>query len=680
MKKAGKIILNEKMTISQRRVNFLASALIIFPVIIVYGVFINNSFQFDDIPRIIKNNNLRDFSSLKAEYPFLHGKRAVVNYTLWLNGRLGGFISSKSVSDELELNVENCVVWKFRLLNILLHCANGILVYFLCLKIQVLTGLPDNNMLRNYASLGVALLYTLHPIQTQAVIYIIQRAELLAAFFQFLGLLCYLTARVKRKLSQIIPLITATVIFYVLALESKEQSAIFPVVIFLFEIFILKKEKRNRLSVLSATTAILIIITLVFLYNLSITYKGDTSAGFAVKSISRGNYALTNVRVLFTYLRLLIIPVNQNLDYDYPPSTSFISPPATLIAFIVFLAIVFYAILMSKKHPRYSFCIFFFLVTLAPSSGLIPIADLIFEHRLYLPSFGFLFLIALLAEKAYSFLKKGNFQKAVKVAYIFSASLILVVCIILTIRRNFVWQTPLTLWQDVVEKSPNKARGYVNLGHEQFSLFKKDRQRAYTSQKSSKYLNDALQNFEKAIRLDPKQPDAYTNLSLVYYELDRGDEALMLLEQTIKLDPENPERYLKLADMYYRLSKYKEAVDYFEDIFRKNHVLKNRFQNYEKLKNAMAKIYLAYGMSLEFNNSGERYGEGFPYAETVEAYKKSLEWEPLPDVYYSLAVVYDRTQHFQLAVIYYRRVLEMKHDYQYAEIIRNRIKEIESLN
>ena len=679
MKKPKKMILNEQVSITQRRVNLLAIALIILPIIVVYGVFINNSFQFDDIPRIIKNHNLSNFSSLKAEYPFLHGKRAVVNYTLWLNGRLGGFISSKSIPDEPDLNIENYVVWKFRLLNILLHCANGILVYFLCLKIGVLTGWLDDNLLRNSASLGVALLFTLHPIQTQPVIYIIQRAELLAAFFQFLALLCYLTARVKRKLSQIIPLIAGTIIFYVLGLESKEQAAIFPVVILLFEIFVLKNKKENRLPVFTITTAILLILTFIFLHNLSITYKGDTAAGFDIKSISRGHYALTNVRVLFTYLRLLIMPINQNLDYDYPLSASFINPPATLIAFIVFLAIILFAILILQKHPRYSFCIFFFLVTLAPSSGLVPIVDVIFEHRLYLPSFGFFFLIALIAEKAYSFFNKRNFRKVKLIAYIFSGFIIFT-CMILTINRNSVWQTPLTLWQDVVEKSPNKARGYVNLGHEQFNLFKQEKQRGSVSGKSSKYLNEALQNFEKAIQLDPKQPDAYTNLSLVYYELDRGDEAISVLKQAIKLDNENPERYLKLADMYYRLSKYKEAVDYFEDIFRKNYVLKKHFKNDNKLKNAMAKIYLAFGMSLEFNDSGERYGSGFPVAETIGAYNKSLEWEPLPDTYYSLAVVYDRTQHFQLAVVNYRKVLEIKPDYQYAEIIRNRIKEIESLN
>lgn len=679
MKKPRKIILNEHSLISQGRINLIGSVLIILLIIITYGISINNSFQFDDIPRIIQNHNLRNFASLKTEYPFLHGKRAVVNFTLWLNCRLGGLISSKSFSDESDSNVENYVVWKFRLLNIILHCANGILVYFLTLKILFLTGWLNNVLRRNNISILVALLFSLHPIQTQAVTYIIQRAELLAAFFQFLALLCYLTARVKHKLWQIIPLIAGTIVFYVLALESKEQAAIFPLVILLCEILILKNKRENRLPVFTITTAILLVLTFVFLHNLSITYKGDTAAGFDIKSISKGHYALTSLRVVFTYLRLLIIPVNQNLDYDYNVSASFINPPVTLISFVVLLAIVLYAVLISQKHPRYSFCIFFFLVTLAPSSGLVPIVDVIFEHRLYLPSFGFFFLVVLLAEKAYSLLKKKNFQKVNVIAYIFSGFIIFI-CMILTIHRNFVWQTPLTLWRDVVEKSPNKARGYVNLGHEQFNLFKQEKQTGSVSEKSSKYLNDALQNFEKAIQLDPKQPDAYTNLSLVYYELNRGDEAISVLKQAIKLDPENPERYLKLADMYYRLSMHREAVEYFEDIFEKNYVLKKHFKNDNKLKNAMAKIYLAYGMSLEFNDSGERYGSGFPFAETFEAYNKSLEWEPLPDTYYSLAVVYDRTQHFQLAVINYRKVLEIKSDYQYAEIIRNRIKEIESQN
>ena len=682
MKKPKNKAKTKKLFLTPAKSDLFAAALIITLIVATYAGSLRNSFQFDDIPRIIHNQKIQDLSSLKAEYPFLRGKRAVVNYTLWLNYRLGGHKSSAEtvkVKDSLFLNTENYSAWRYHAFNILVHCVNGVLAYFLIVKMLALIKWTANEFQERAVALGAALLFGLHPVQTQAVTYIIQRAELLSAFFQFVALLCYIAGRTKEKMSQRIIFLVPAVISYLLALESKEQAVIFPLVIVLFELLILKSGRKNRLPAAAAFMAVMLLLTAIFLHNLSFTYMGDTAAGFDIKGISKGHYALTNFRVIFTYLRLLILPVNQNLDYDYPISASFISPPATLLAFIVLLGIVGLAIAIAKKQPLYSFCIFFFLITLAPSSGFIPIVDVIFEHRLYLPCLGVFLMIALFVEKLYLFMKQKNIIQ--RNAIIGAVSVLLAIsCVAATIRRNLIWRTPLTLWQDVIVKSPNKARGYMNLGHEQFNYYRKMPQAPSILPEAKRYLDKAFANFEKSIELDPKQPDTYANLSLVFLELDRGDEAIAVLELAIKLDAENPDRYLKLADMYYRLGRQKQAVEYFESIFIENKVLKQRFVKHDKLRDAMAKTYLALGVGCEVNDSGERYGAGFPVEKAVAAYEKSLEWEPLAETYYSLAVVLDRSGDTKRSLINYRKVLELKPGFQYADIVRNRIKDIESQN
>jgi protein O-mannosyl-transferase len=682
MKKPKKSKEQDIIPIKNAKLHWIASVLIVALTAIVYSGSLRNSFQFDDIPRILQNQNITEFSSLWKEYPFFHGKRAVVNFTLWLNYRLGGHEPKEIRGAEKDLLPNALVeysVWRYRLFNLLIHCANGVLAYFLVMKILTTIQWTGEDFKQWLVALGTALIFVLHPIQTQSVTYIIQRAELLAAFFQFIALLCYIGVRTREKTWQRIILLISTLVCYVLALESKEQAAIFPVMVVLFEILLLRNKRNQRLPVFTTTMALILMLTAIFLHNLAITYKGDTAAGFDIKGISKGEYALTNLRVFFTYLRLLFLPVNQNLDYDYALSTSLFNPVSTLFALLVLLGIIGIAAAMAKKQPLYAFGIFFFLIALAPSSSFIPIVDAIFEHRLYMPSFGLFLLITLFIERLYAM--AGRRQIAWRnAAFGAVCGTVIIGCSAATVKRNLIWRTPLTLWEDVVAKSPEKSRGWANLGHEHYLIYKK----LNNTPDAKEHLDIARAYFEKSIELKEKQPDTYTNLSLVYLELGRGDDAIAALMIAVREDPENPMRYLKLADMYYRLDRNEESAEYFEALFVKKPVMRGRFEGHPELRKAMAKTYLALGVKYEVNEAGERYGAGFPIGKVIDAYGKSLEWAPLAETYYSLAVVFDATGNPAEALTNYKRVLEIKPDFYRpevnAETIRNRIKKLESLN
>jgi tetratricopeptide (TPR) repeat protein len=179
------------------------------------------------------------------------------------------------------------------------------------------------------------------------------------------------------------------------------------------------------------------------------------------------------------YIQLLLLPINQNVDYDFPISNSLFDP-RTILSLLALLVLVGVAIKLFTTQRLISFGIFWFLATLSIESSIIPISDVIFEHRTYLPSFGFCIVLVSTLHHYFG----ENRQKLFMVTF----AGIVAGYALLTINRNLVWKTPTTLWSDVIKKSPNKARGYNNRG---------------IMYNESKSYDLALNDFNKAIALQP---------------------------------------------------------------------------------------------------------------------------------------------------------------------------------
>jgi tetratricopeptide (TPR) repeat protein len=280
--------------------------------------------------------------------------------------------------------------------------------------------------------------------------------------------------------------------------------------------------------------------------------------------ISRADYFFTEMRVITTYTRLLFLPVNQNLDYDYPIAHSLFSPPVLLscLFLLSLLGLAGYLLyksrqeaigngqwakdesrqeaigngqaenvgpIASRQSPLASyrliaFGILWFFITLSVESSVIPITDVIFEHRVYLPSAGAFISIA-----AACFLLAGRFGKgrvaAVKTAVMVFA--LVVVCLAgTTYARNRVWQDDLTLWRDVAAKSPGNARAHNDLGYVYLSRGDVDR---------------ALQEFQTALRLNPYYADARTNLGVAYYEKGAFYQAIEQFTLALKVTTNRPD-------------------------------------------------------------------------------------------------------------------------------------------
>ena len=353
-----------------RRFDLIAFTLIAVMILIAYSNTFTASFHFDDNTTIVENYALKLFT-WENFLSMFSGTRPVVNLSLFFNYYLSGL---------------NVVGW--HIFNIFFHIMN---TYFVYLFILWTLGLPSlseryGDRARRIAIFG-ALLFGLHPIQTESVTYIISRTELLAAFFYLATFLLFIKgAKTNRFYYYIACFFTS-----LLAVESKEWAVTLPAMLFLYDyLFLSDSTLKSVLSRWKAYVLVALPWGLIAYVMMTTTLSG---AGFGItgeRSITPVTYLLTSFNVLWTYIRILFYPVNQNLDYSYPIAKTLFEFP-TILSFAGHLLVVIAAFLLylRKRWTLIPFGIAWFYITLSPTQSFVPILDVIFEHRVYLPSIGF---------------------------------------------------------------------------------------------------------------------------------------------------------------------------------------------------------------------------------------------------------------------------------------------------
>jgi len=331
-------------------------------------------------------------------------------------------------------------------------------------------------------SLLVALAFVVHPVQTEAVTYVCQRFTSLATLFCLLSFAAYAQWRLRTD-NVLLPgagkrvnpgwwLYWLSLCSMLLAMYTKEISFTMPLVLVLYEwMFFGPPSRRQGLLLLPFLATMLIIPLLVFRegahYSDVARMSGAFSQGLAKNEVL--SYLLTQFRVVVTYIRLLLLPAKQNLCYDYPRYESFLQPPV----FLSFAALSLVALLALRQFRRalhddteaggarrmVAFGIFWFFITLAVESSFMPLNDLIFEHRLYLPSAGVFLALA----GGWRILGPRLDGRGRMVALVLALA-VLAAWGTGTILRNQVWRDPLTLWKDSASKSPGSFRANTNLG------------------------------------------------------------------------------------------------------------------------------------------------------------------------------------------------------------------------
>jgi hypothetical protein len=486
-----------------------ALAVLAATAIVVYSNTLNSSFHLDDERAIWDNpavfmQEISWESIAEAAFESRIRTRPVAHISFALN----------YFSHRLEVR-------GYHVVNILIHIMTGIFLFYLLKTTLSLPALNKKNDTRYAAivSFVTAAVWLLHPLQTQSVTYIVQRMNSMAAMFFILSMLLYIRARLTASRKSRWGLFAGCVISGILALGSKEIAATLPFFIFMYEWFFLQdlrlgltQYKRHWYLL---TAAGLVFICLAFFYLGANPFKNIISS-YPVYGITLFQKLLTETRVVVLYIALLFFPYpgRLNLDYDFNVSLSLLTPATTFFSVALLFGMVIIAIVMAKKQRLYSFCILWFLGNLVVESSFIPL-ELVFEHRIYMPS---MFFLLLFTAPLYTL-----FAARRKFFYV-ACAVVLAILSLWTFERNSVWHDELTLWQDCLKKSPKKWRVHNNLGKEYFRRWETDR---------------AIYHYQKALQIEPNVIMARMNLASALAMEKRFQEAIIQLQIVLSKDPGN---------------------------------------------------------------------------------------------------------------------------------------------
>ncbi len=526
----------------QRSQYLIVVAILAGMVFLLYANSFRVPWQFDDRPNIVDNPTVH-LQTLSADHllrllteSYSASIRFFSYFTFALNFYFGG------------LNV-----FGYHWVNLFIHITTGALVFWVVL---LTLSLPSQKERYGPVALRVAfltsLLFIAHPVQTQSVTYIVQRMTSMAAMFYLLSMVLYIKARLSSGGRQIL--------FYagmaasgLLSMFSKENAFVLPLFIALYEIcFLSRREGGLPRWTKSKIFLALLGLGLVGLLLLGGKYIPIIQEGYRYRDFTMSQRMLTQLRVLLHYVTLLVYPhpSRLNLDYDFSLSKSLFDPISTLLSFMAILFFVAVGIWKMKKWPMLSFFIFWYFGNLVIESSIFPL-DMVYEHRLYLPSIGPIFLFSLLLVRLWE--KRTPIGKWKREA-VFAGMIVLTVFPLSwwTIERNSVWRSEFGLWMDCVKKSPKKGRPHYNLGYYYYTRGQKEK---------------ALEEFQLALRLDPRMAPAHFNLGVMDYNEGRLDEAAHHFKQALAINPKYAEAYAYLGEVYSRKGSSEEELDTYRKAF-----------------------------------------------------------------------------------------------------------------
>lgn len=513
----------------RKKISLLLAALNLLIGLLIYSNTFQSGFHFDGISSIRDNPLLREPHSLFKTCENDNITRCLTHLTFALNYRLHGISTAG-----------------YHAVNLALHIGASLVLFWLILQILQTPRMQGQVKAERIPLIawGASLIFLCHPLQTQAVTYIWQRFASLAAFFYFVTIALYLSARFKAKAS----FYGLSFLCMILAMFSKETAATLPVMIMVTELVFFdsssasKKIRKRLFFVLGA--ALLIIPFAVFLSGkLAFYLKPHFYYGYP--TAFGLDYFYTQLNVIRTYLRLLVLPLGLNLDYDYPISRSFWEL-RTLLSFALIASLLSAAAVFRSRLRILSWSVFWFFITLSVESSFLPIRDVIFEHRLYLPLAGFAAFSSFLL------------HKICRTPKVFTAALLITVSVlsVLTYQRNEVWKSEITLWEDVIQKSPHKSRGYSQL---------------CLAWKEAGHFDTAIAYCEKAVALNSQNAVTYNNLGSMYGERRDFEKAAQAFAKAISLagknsrDRETASRaHNNLGNVYFMQGKLMEALDSYE--------------------------------------------------------------------------------------------------------------------
>ncbi len=541
--------------------------------VVAYANSLHASFQFDDATSIVDNRavHVLDPAGWWAFWP----GRILTYASFALNYAAGG------------LRVDG-----YHLVNLLVHLSAGLGLYFL---VRELRPPAASSRSRQWIAWATAAIFLTHPLATQAVTYIVQRATSLCYAFYFWAVVLHLKALRRKTEGGSAPgLRAASIACAVAAALSKEVAVSLPFALVLASAVAFPGQRgfwRSALPTAAVTWGLQLLAVVVGGSHFGVAGGALTAE---TERISRGSYLLTQIHSVARYLRLGVLPVGQTVDADIP-WRHWPAGPSTWGLLALHLALWAFAVHSWRRGRRLdAFCVTWFYLLLAPSSSLFPIRDAFFEHRAY----GALLAVALGIARLLDLLRRRRPTVAAT-----AAGLLIVSLTTATVQRNRVWSTPLSLWRDAVAKAPHKSRPHMAYG---VALGQAGR------------LDEAIVELDTAVRISPDFARAWNDLGQAL--LRKGDAArgLPALRRAVQLDPRNVSAWYNLAVAQDRSGDVSSA----ETSYRKALELDPRFA---PALNGLAGVLLRRGNAHEAYRLAQRAAsEGGPAPALLRAIRRAL--------------------------------------------------------
>ena len=453
----------------------------------------------------------------------------------------------------------------FRVVNIIIHAANAILIYallqLLLRKSPNAAALPDGTAA--FIPAAAALLFAAHPLATESVTYIVQRFTSQSTLFYLLTLCLYFASLSAASRTRAWVLRGSAVVAVVLGMLSKECTFTAPIMAVVIDALVNGTRLRCALKRALPLLLCLPIIPVLVLLTSAAQHSGSFGLVTALNIVNsredpenHWHYIVTQITVVASYLQRIFWPTGLNLDPEWPTYRSLLAGPVlkSLAVLAGFLGCAWWLMRrrMADVRARFAFAFtLWFFITVSTSSGIVPLPDMMADHRSYLPSIGIFVMVACVLDQLRSHV--GHFMSARLVIPV------AVVCCVIglawaTCARNEVWRTHEGLWADTVAKSPGKFRTWGNMGAA-LALSGKD--------------EEAIKCYQKALQLEPRFQPALFNMSNSLLKLGRPAEALessLKLVRMHKNTASQPHVVYTVGLGLYGTGRYDEAIGIFKDV------------------------------------------------------------------------------------------------------------------
>ena len=626
--------INDQSTGRIKRYRFYIAASVALITFLVYLKSLQNDFtNWDDSIYIVNNPYISTFNIYFIKWAFFDFYAGNWHPLTWMSHALDYSIWGLNPSGH-------------HLTNIILHSLNSSLVSLLVIQLATTRKMSAKNSEAAHEFLSnrtiiitgtvTGLLFGLHPLHVESAAWIAERKDLLCAFFFLLSITTYIyyAAEIKKigkeKTASLFfsRKYLLAIGFFVLALLSKPMAVTLPFVLLILDWYPLRRIQSTKTFWTAVIEKLPFIILSLISSALTILAQKTEGAMKLMVSFPLPARLLIASESLVSYLGKMLLPFNLSPFYPYPPQGASLLTAESIMAIVLVGGITASCLLIAGKRKIWLSVWGYYVVTLLPVLGIVQVGSQSMADRYtYLPSLGPFLIIGLTAAKVYDKASALKERKTIfNMAILFIASAVMVTISYRTIEQIDIWKNSFALWNYVIERGPSAPLPHNMLGNVYLSRNLTDR---------------AIEQYRRALSLDPNFAEAQNNLGVAYLSKGQLDMAAEQFQTALKLKPD----YAEANYNFGMALQYKGQLDEAIEQYRITLGLKPNYID-------------------AHNNLGTAYASQGKTDQAIAEYQAALMLKPdYVNAHFNLGNAYASQGQTDKAIAEYQTVLRLKPDF-----------------